>query len=97
MNYTTVIKKDTPVVVRSYTSGVVVGRLFDGEQGTVVLTDWRWLRSWRGVGGSGSIYDLVASDVVPHDRGPLTPDLSVLQQADVMVISDEAYRRLAHG
>jgi len=95
MQYGEYIKLGTPVVVRSYTSGVAVGRLAGGEAGTVVLTDWRWLRRWEGVGAEGSVYDLVASDVVPSQRGPLTAETTILQQADVMVVSEAVYERLA--
>lgn len=97
MDYTQLIEIGAPVVVRSYTSGVIVGRLAGGEGGAVALTDWRWLRRWEGVGGEGSVYDLVQSDKVPSRRGPLTASPTILQQADVFVVSEEAYERLAGG
>ncbi len=89
------IQTGSPVVVRSYVSGVVVGRIRAGGLGSVALTDWRWLRRWEGVGGEGSVYDLVRSSVVPIRRGPLTADVAVFQQADVMQIDEETYKRLA--
>ncbi len=95
MRHTDYVAVGTPVVVRSYVSGVVVGRLAGGEGGSVVLTDWRWLRRWEGVGGEGSVYDLIASDVAPSRRGPLIASLTILQQADVLVVGDAAYSRLA--
>lgn len=79
LDYTHLIPTGTPVVVRSYTSGVVVGRLAAGAGGVVALTDWRWLRRWEGVGGEGSVYDLIASTVTPQRRGPLTAELILLQ------------------
>ena len=95
MDYTAFIGVGTPVVVRSYTTGVVVGRLAGGEGGAVALTAWRWLREWRDVGGAGSVYDLVSSGVTPQERGPLTESATVLQQADVFAIDEAAYERLA--
>ena len=95
MKYCELIEQGTPVVVRSYVSGVIVGRLHAGEVGTVALTDWRWLRRWSDVGGEGSVYDLVQSDKAPTQRGPLTEGITLLQQADCLVISEEAYARLS--
>ena len=95
LDYTHLISVGTPVVVRSYTSGVVVGRLAAGAGGVVGLTHWRWLRRWEGAGGEGSVYDLVASSVRPQRRGPLTESLTLLQQADVMTVSEDTYKRLA--
>ena len=89
------IEVGTPVVLRSYVSGVIVGRLRAGASGSVALVDWRWLRRWQGVGGEGSVYDLVHSDKVPTRRGPLTVEVAVFQQADVMVIDEATYKRLA--
>ena len=97
MRHTEYIKVGSAVVVRSYTSGVFVGRLVGGEAGTVVLGERRWLRRWEGVGGEGSVYDLVKSDKTPSRRGPLQDGVCTLQQADVMTISEECYQRLAHG
>ena len=94
MKHADYISLGSPVAIRSYVSGVFVGLLHGGEGGTVVLTNWRWLRRWEGVGNDGSVYDLVASDVTPQQRGPFTETPVILQQADVMVISDEAYERL---
>jgi hypothetical protein len=76
-------------------SGVIVGRLRAGSSGSVALTDWRWLRRWQGVGGEGSVYDLARSDKVPTQRGPLTSEVAVFQQADVMTIDEQTYERLA--
>ena len=95
LDYTHLVPVGSPVVVRSYTSGVVVGRLAAGAGGVVALIDWRWLRRWEGVGGEGSVYDLVASNVTPQRRGPLTAELTLLQQADVLVVSEAVYKRLA--
>lgn len=95
MNYGELLEIGTPVVVRSYTSGVCVGRLHGGSGGCVALTDWRWLRRWENVGGEGSVYDLVASDVTPSRRGPFSAEVTILQQADLMVVSEDAYTRLA--
>ena len=95
LDYTHLVPVGTPVVARSYTSGVVVGRLAAGAGGVVGLTHWRWLRRWEGVGGEGSVYDLVASNVVPQRRGPLTEGLTLLQQADVLAVSEDVYKRLA--
>lgn len=95
MNYLEILEIGTPVVVRSYVSGVFVGRLACGAGGVVGLTDWRWLRHWSGVGGEGSVYALVASDVVPDQRGPFTAELTLLQQADVLVVSEKVYARLS--
>ncbi len=90
-----VIPLQSPVVLRSYTSGVIVGRLEGGENGTAAVSNWRWLRRWTGVGNEGSVYDLVNSTVSPSRRGPFTPTVGVFQEADVMVISEEAYVRLS--
>jgi len=97
MRYEDFIPVGSPVVVRCYVSGIVVGRLAGGEGGTVALTDWRWLRRWSLEEGSeGSVYDLVAHPTArPDRRGPLTKDLTVLQQADVMMVTEEVYQRLA--
>jgi len=97
MRYEDFIPVGSPVVVRCYVSGIVVGRLAGGEGGTVALTDWRWLRRWSGLEGTeGSVYDLVADPTCrPDRRGPLTKDLTVLQQADVMLVSEDVYQRLA--
>lgn len=95
MNCEDIIQAGNPVVVRSYVSGVIVGRLRSGAAGSVTLTDWRWIRRWEGVGGEGSVYDLVQSDKAPTQRGPLTTGVTILQQADVMEISEAAYKRLA--
>jgi hypothetical protein len=95
MNYTETLRVGTPVVCRSYVSGVIVGRLHSGEAGVVALTHWRWLRRWEGVGGEGSVYDLVTSDKTWSQAGPYAVEVTILQQADVMVISEEAYARLA--
>ncbi len=95
MQYTDYLPVGSPVVVRSYVSGVVVGRIVTGEAGTVVLRDWRWLRRWEGVGGAGSVYDLIRSDKAPTQAGPLTPGQSILQQADAVAISEQTYKRLA--
>ena len=94
-SYTQIVKQGTPVVVRSYTSGVVVGKLVSGSSGVVSVNQWRHLRKWRDVGGEGSVYDLIKSDKVPTERGPFMSDTTILQQADVVVISDEDYSRLA--
>jgi len=96
MDYMSYIKAGTPVIVRSYTSGVVCGRIQGGERGSVVLSDWRWIRRWEGVGGEGSVYDLIHSGKAPTRRGPLAEETTILQQADVMEISEEAYKRIAH-
>ena len=90
-----VIERGASVVVRSYVSGVIVGRLRAGSAGSVALTDWRWIRCWEEVGGEGSVYDLVASGKVPTQRGPLTAEVAVFQQADVMVVDEATYSRLA--
>ena len=90
-----IVKIGTPVVVRSYVSGVIVGRLHGGEIGAVVLIDWRWLRYWEGSGGEGSVYDLVHSDVTPSQRGPFMDTVALFSQADVMEISESCYERLA--
>jgi hypothetical protein len=101
MNYTDIIPIETPVVARSYVSGVVVGRLLGGSAGTVALAYWRWLRQWEGVGkgvgvgGEGSVYDLIASEMSVSQVGPYTIEITILQQADIMVISEAAYARLA--
>ena len=95
MNYTDYVKVGTPVLVRSYVSGVFVGLLAGGEAPVVVLSDRRWLRSWEGVGGEGSVYDLIGSDVTPSRRGPLLHGTAVIQQADVDVIDRATYERLA--
>lgn len=95
MKYTDYIEGKTPVVVRSYTSGVVVGRLVAGEAGTVVLSHWRWLRRWENVGNEGSVYDLVHSDQKPVRTGPFAEGTTILQQADVMEIDETTYTRLA--
>lgn len=94
VRYTEIYTRGTPVVVRSYTSGVFVGRLHDGEGGVVVLTDCRWLRRWAGVGGEGSVYDLIESGVTPQRRGPQIAGPEILQQADCTPISEECYTRL---
>ena len=94
MNHTDYIKRGAAVVLRTYTSGVVVGRLQGGEDGSVALQPWRWLRRWEDVGGEGSVYDLVNSDKAPTRRGPLTDTVVILQQADVMEVSEECYERL---
>jgi hypothetical protein len=94
MRYTEVIQVGSPVVLRSYVSGVIVGRLAGGDDGTVALTDWRWLRRWEGVGNEGSVYDLVKSSKAPSRVGPLTAAVGVFQQADVMQIDESAYARL---
>lgn len=94
MNYTDILPVGTPGVVRSYASGIFVGRLAAGSGGTVVLTCWRWLRRWEGVGGEGSVYDLVQSDKTPSRRGPYSESEHILQQADFLVISEKAYERL---
>jgi hypothetical protein len=93
--YTTILPVGSPVVVRSYVSGVIAGRLAHCEDGTVALTDWRWLRSWRGVGGEGSIYDLVRSGKRPERAGPLVAEMTIVQQADVVSVSEDVYTRLA--
>ena len=95
MRYEDLIEIGTPVVARSYVSGVLVGRLVGGEVGTVALREWRWLRHWRAVGNVGSVYDLVASGKGPVEASPLTEALTIVQQADVMVIDEAAYARLA--
>lgn len=95
MNLSDYLEIGSPVVVRSYVSGVIVGRLVGGSAGSAVLRDWRWLRTWEGVGGEGSVYDLIQSKKAPTRRGPLTTETTVLQQADVMAITEEAYARLA--
>lgn len=94
MEYTDIIPINTPVVIRSYTSGVLVGRIQAGEKGVVVLTDWRHLREWSNVGEQGSVYNLINSKVVPV-RSPLMTEKTIVQQADVIVVSEEAYERLA--
>ena len=98
MRHTEYVAVNTPVVVRGYVSGIIVGRLTGGESGSVILTDWRWIRSWQGVGQEGSVYDLVygPNNVKPTDRGPgPIPEMTIIQQADVMLISEDAYARLA--
>src|SRR5690606_41025630 len=97
MQYTDILPIGAPVVVRTYVSGVVVGRLAAGEGGTVALTDWRWLRRWSlGQGNEGSVYDLIAHPTArPDRRGPLVAELTIVQQADVMAVSEETYQRLA--
>ena len=88
----------SPVVVRSYVSGVMVGRLVGGESGTVVLERWRWLRRWEGVGGEGSVYDLVAHGGSGVTRaGPATEARTILQQADVLAIGEDVYAQLMGG
>ena len=94
MRHEELIQLGTPVVARSYTSGIFVGRLAGGEGGTVALRDCRWLRRWKGVGGEGSIYDLIASDETPFRRGPVMIGPQILQQADVTPISEACYKRL---
>ena len=94
MRHTDFVNADSPVVARSYVSGVIAGRLVGGDGGTVALRDWRWLRGWEGVGGEGSVYDLIQSDVVPSRRGPLTHEVGIFQQADIQVVSEAVYRRL---
>jgi hypothetical protein len=95
MNYLTYLEPGTAVVARSYVSGILVGRIHCGAGGVVGLTEWRWIRRWEGVGGEGSVYDLVRSGVTPSRRGPFTEELTLVQQADIMVISEDAYERLA--
>ena len=97
LDYTDILPAGTPVVVRSYTSGVLVGRLAAGCGGVVALTDWRWLRRWEGVGGEGSVYDLIHSKAVPSRRGPRTAERVLLQQVDVMEVSEAVYERLVGG
>lgn len=97
LDYTDILPVGTPVVVRSYTSGVFVGRLRAGADGVVVLTDWRWLRHWEGVGGEGSVYDLVHSGKVPTRRGPLVAEEKILQQADCLRVTEAVYARLSGG
>lgn len=94
VKHTDYIQIGTPVVVRSYVSGVFVGRLAGGEAGTVLITDWRWLRRWEGVGREGSVYDLIHSDKAPTRWGPRIADMHMLQQADAIVVSEECYTRL---
>jgi hypothetical protein len=94
VHITDYLQVGTPVVVRSYVSGVVVGRLVGGGDGSVVLEDWRWLRRWEGVGGEGSVYDLVQSNVVPSRRGPRTAEKTIVQQADVLTVSEAVFERL---
>jgi len=97
MNYTDIIPRNTPVVCRTYVSGVIVGRLEDGEKGVVVLTEWRHLRNWQNVGNQGSVYDLVQSNVVPQTRGPLMTQKGVFQQADIFIVDEDTYLRLSRG
>jgi len=92
---TNYIPQGTPGVVRSYVSGVIVGRLVAGESGTILLRDWRWLRRWSLGSGSGSVYDLVQSDKAPTDRGPFRAEVAAFQQSDFMAISEAVYQRLA--
>lgn len=94
MDYVNFIRKGTPVVVRSYVSGVFAGRLIGGEKGVVAIVDWAWIRSWRGVGGAGSVYDLIASAVTP-DHGPRFETPQVIQQADVVEITEDQLKRLS--
>ena len=95
MDYTQWIKAGSPVVVRSYVSGILVGKLSGGEAGVVVLTDWRWIRRWEGVGGEGSVYDLVQSGKAPTRAGPFISARKIVQQADVLEIDEATYARLA--
>ena len=97
MRHTDYVKQGTPVGVRSYVSGVFVGRLAGGEGSTVVLRDLRWLRRWEAVGNEGSVYDLVESGKAPTRRGPLLAGPQFLQQADPLVVSEECYERLIGG
>jgi hypothetical protein len=97
LNYTDVLPVGAPVVVRSYVSGVFVGRLRAGEAGVVVLAEWRHLRSWTNAGGQGSVYNLVHASTPTIDAGPLTAEETILQQADVLAISEECYARLTSG
>ena len=94
VKHTDYIQVGTPVVVRSYVSGVFVGKLAGGEAGSVMLTGWRWLRRWEGVGGEGAVYNLVNSKKAPTRGGPLFDEPTILQQADVMVVDEECYTRL---
>jgi len=97
MRYEDLIPVGAPVVVRRYVSGIVVRRLAGGEGGTVALADWRWLRRWSGLEGpEGSVDDLVAAPTCrPDRRGPLTKALTILQQADVLLVDEDTYERLA--
>ena len=97
MRHTDYIQVGSPVVVRSYVSGVFAGRLMGGEGGSVAIYDWRWLRRWSGVGGQGSVYDLIRSGKRPDQRGPFTPEVTVLQQADVCSVSEACYDALTGG
>ena len=95
MDYTDFIPAGSPVLVRAYTAGVVVGKLLGGSGGDVALSNWRWLRKWEASGIEGSCYHLPESGIVPSERGPFTRAPTVFGRAQAMQITEEQYERLS--
>ena len=86
-----------PVLVKSVGMGIHVGRLAGCEGRAVALTDSRHIRSWSGVGGSGSLYHLAVSTATPADRGPVMERQLMLDCDGVIPLSPASWAALGEA